>query len=270
MSNLILCTAIFSASALAGMLGVGVAFAAVPIIAIAKADLVNEVQPLALFLNGITAAFAAIAFGRAGYVDWPRSGRLAIVASLFAPVGALAALHVSASTLWALYFAAVLAVIYLLVAARPQPQSAVRFELVLLAAAPVSALSGLLGVGPGFLLVPLMIYCGSTPRQAAAMNAVAVTPSSFLSLIPHLGSASIDPVFAGPVVISAAVAGLLGGHLSSRRIPEKSLRQLFILMILAFAGYKAVTVFAPGTADTLFRCDKSSAAPMDVGFRPCD
>ena len=37
----------------------------------------------------------------------------------------------------------------------------------------VSVLSGMLGVGPGFLLVPALILLGVRPRAAAAINSVA-------------------------------------------------------------------------------------------------
>ena len=57
MGDTILYAAMFSASVLSGMLGVGVAFAAVPILGIAGMDLVNGIQPIALFLNGVTARF---------------------------------------------------------------------------------------------------------------------------------------------------------------------------------------------------------------------
>ena len=40
-----------------GMLGLGVAFSAVPFLAFFLPDLVHQVQPLSLLLNGITALF---------------------------------------------------------------------------------------------------------------------------------------------------------------------------------------------------------------------
>jgi uncharacterized protein len=238
----ILCAAMFSASVLSGMLGVGVAFAAVPILGIAGMDLVNGVQPIALFLNGVTALFSAIAFACAGFVDWPRSYRLAVVASIFSPLGALAAEWVQDAELWGAYFAAVLVVVYLLLNSRRKTKGPVPFGVVLLIAAPVSAVSGLLGVGPGFLLVPVMIFVGFSPRSAAAMNAVAVIPASFLSLVPHLGHASIDVGIALPIVLASASGALLGGYLSSMYVSEIALRRLFVVVILALSLYKGISL----------------------------
>lgn len=243
MGNLLLSLLIFVVSVVSGMLGIGVAFAAIPILGIHSQDLVHEVQPIALFLNGVTALFAAVAFGRAGYIEWPRSMGLAAVCTVFAPIGSWAAQYADERTLWACYFGAVIVVIYLLTSERSPGVAARPFGHVLLASAPIAAMSGFLGVGPGFLLVPVMIYSGFTPRRAAAMNSVAVTPSSFVSLIPHIERAVVDIGFAVPIVLSAACGALAGGYLASRRVPEKALRQLFIVIILVLAAYKAFTLF---------------------------
>jgi uncharacterized membrane protein YfcA len=89
-----------------------------------------------------------------------------------------------------------------------------------------------------------MIHSGFSTRRAAAMNAVAVTPASFVSLIPHIERAIVDPAFAVPVVLSAACGALVGGYLASRHVPEKALRQLFIAIIITLAVYKVMTLSA--------------------------
>ena len=64
-------------SYLSGMLGLGVAFAAVPFLSFFLSDLVNEVQPLSLLLNGVTAMVAAIGFALSGFIDWRKAIGLA-------------------------------------------------------------------------------------------------------------------------------------------------------------------------------------------------
>ena len=53
-------------SVISGMLGLGVAFAAVPFLSFFLNDLVNEVQPLSLLLNGVTASLPRSASRSAG------------------------------------------------------------------------------------------------------------------------------------------------------------------------------------------------------------
>jgi uncharacterized membrane protein YfcA len=242
MQELLILAAIFSMSVVSGMLGIGVAFAAIPILSLGNMDLVNGVQPVALFLNGITALFSAVAFARAGYVEWRRSAQLAAVATVFSPLGALAALHTGELVLWGCYFVAVAGILYFLLRKREEEQERLPFARVLALSAPIAALSGLLGVGAGFLLVPLMVFSGFTTHRAAAMNSVAVVPASFAALVPHIGSATVSVSSALPIVICAAVGAFLGGFLSSRTISEKALRRVFIVVIVALAGYKLVTL----------------------------
>ena len=68
---------------------------------------------------------------------------------------------------------------------------AVAMPLVILAV-PISVLAGFLGIGPGFLLMPTLILVGFNAKKAAGINAFAVCPPSFSSLIPHIGTAQWD------------------------------------------------------------------------------
>jgi len=69
-ATLIMAIGLFVLSVASGMLGLGVAFAAVPFLGFFMADLVHQVQPLSLFLNGVTALFAVFGFAKSGLVAW--------------------------------------------------------------------------------------------------------------------------------------------------------------------------------------------------------
>jgi hypothetical protein len=94
-------------SVASGMLGLGVAFAAVPFLGLFLHDLVHEVQPLSLVLNGVTALFSLLGFAQSGLVMWKPAIVLAIVTTLTAPLGGYLAQIVNPNYLWALYFVAV-------------------------------------------------------------------------------------------------------------------------------------------------------------------
>ena len=74
-SLVIMAVGLFILSVVSGMLGLGVAFSAVPFLGLFLPDLVHQVQPLSLLLNGITALFAVFGFARSGLVDWRRRSR---------------------------------------------------------------------------------------------------------------------------------------------------------------------------------------------------
>ena len=94
-------------SVVSGMLGLGVAFAAVPFLAFFMADLVHEIQPLSLFLNGVTALFSAFGFAWSGLVAWRPALLLAVVTTIAAPFGAWLAQFIPQSWIWGMYFIAV-------------------------------------------------------------------------------------------------------------------------------------------------------------------
>lgn len=59
---------VFILSLFSGMLGLGAAFATIPYLSFFMVDIVHEVQPAALLLNGFTAAFSAFGFSRSGFI----------------------------------------------------------------------------------------------------------------------------------------------------------------------------------------------------------
>ena len=93
-------------SVASGMLGLGVAFAAVPFLGLFLHDLVHQVQPLSLLLNGVTALFSLFGFAQSKLVLWKPATFLAIVTTVRLP-GAYLAQIVDARYSRALYFLAV-------------------------------------------------------------------------------------------------------------------------------------------------------------------
>lgn len=246
-------------SVASGMLGLGVAFAAVPFLGVFLHDLVHEVQPLSLFLNGVTALFSLFGFARSGLVMWKPAILLAVVTTVTAPLGGYLAQIVSPNYLWALYFVAVAYLAYRMflpekplpeptagVAAQgnPAPSAAIdgNLKLALLLAAPISVLAGMLGVGPGFLLLPTLILVGYESKHAAGMNALAVTPPSFSALVPHIATARVDLQLAILLVVVGAIGSFVGARITSLYVPGPRLKQIFGVLIVVLTAYKLYQV----------------------------
>jgi hypothetical protein len=249
---------LFVLSIVSGMLGLGVAFAAVPFLGLFMADLVHEIQPLSLFLNGVTALFSALGFARDRLVAWREALLLAVVTTMVAPLGAWLAHFTAQRWLWGVYLVAVAYLAWRMflpekspkAGAQPvagivtNPQPAPRLRLALAAAVPISVLAGLLGVGPGFLLLPTLILVGFDPKRAAAINAVAVTPPSFSALLPHLSTAVVDLQLGATLVVVGAIGSFLGARLTSLFVPSARLKQLFGVLIVATTAYKLYQILS--------------------------
>lgn len=235
---------LFVLSVVSGMLGLGVAFSAVPFLGLFLPDLVHQVQPLSLLLNGITALFAVFGFSRSGLVDWRKAISLAVVTTLAAPAGAWLVQFVNQIVVWFAYLVSVLYLSYRLfrpVRERPGDEN---FRLALILAVPISVLAGFLGIGPGFLLMPTLILVGFNAKKAAGINAFAVCPPSFSALIPHIGTAQWDMGLALPLLAAGAVGSFLGARLTSLYVPSGRLKQIFGVLIVVMTAYKIYTLFA--------------------------
>ena len=227
-------------SVLSGMLGIGVAFAAVPFLSLYLPDLVNQVQPLSLLLNGVTALFSLIGFAQAGHVDWRRGGILALATTLTAPIGAYLVQFVNPVYVWSVYFVSVIYLCWRLVRPQIRQSAHVNFKLAFLLAIPISIATGFLGVGPGFLLMPVLVMVGFNARSAAAMNAVAVTPSSFSAVLPHWTHMQLDLWMGAPLLVAGAVGSLIGARLATRQIPEAYLRKILLTVVVGATLYRLV------------------------------
>ncbi|MBU0545540.1 MAG: sulfite exporter TauE/SafE family protein [Proteobacteria bacterium] len=229
-------------SVISGMLGLGVAFSAVPFLGLFLPDLVHQVQPLSLLLNGLTALFATFGFAKGGHIDWKKAIILAVVTTTAAPLGSYLVRFVPQFYIWIIYFASVSYLAYRLfkpVKARPGNEN---FNLALILAIPISVLSGFLGVGPGFLLMPTLIIVGFDPKKAAGMNALAVCPPSFSALIPRLATAQFDMSLTVPLLVVGAIGSYVGARLTSRFVPSARIKQIFGVLIVIMTLYKIFTM----------------------------
>jgi uncharacterized membrane protein YfcA len=97
-------------------------------------------------------------------------------------------------------------------------------------------LSGLFGVGGGFVMVPLLMWLARMEqRQAVATSLLAVVPIALVSAIGYGVQGEIDLVAAG-IVAAGALAGAPIGSWLLHRLPVGWLLWLFIVGLLVVAA----------------------------------
>ncbi len=96
-------------------------------------------------------------------------------------------------------------------------------------------LSGLLGVGGGFILVPLQVlFARIGQRQAQATSLVGIIPGSLVALLVYyFGSRQpqADLAFAGLLVAGSVFGAYFGARFVSR-IPERALKYAMTVVLL--------------------------------------
>jgi uncharacterized protein len=86
------------------------------------------------------------------------------------------------------------------------------FVIIFLGAA-VGLLSGMFGVGGGFLTTPLLIFYGIPPTVAAASSASQVTGASVSGLLAHWQRGGVDPRMGAVLVAGGALGTVFGASL---------------------------------------------------------
>jgi uncharacterized membrane protein YfcA len=197
------------------------------------------VRPSALALNVCVSAIAFVQYGRAGHFRWTLFRPFAVLAVPAAWLGA----HVELDPLVykrLLALCLLVAVLRLLGAfgpgdgpLRPMPCAAA-----MVIGAVLGLLSGVIGIGGGILLSPLLLlFRWADARTTAATSALFILVNSLAGLLGLARTgASADPRLVGWVAVAVA-GGMLGSWLGARRVPEPRLRQA-LGVVLFFAAVK--------------------------------
>lgn len=232
-------------SFVAGMMGLGVAFIATPVLGLFDFELKHVIMPWSLWLNGLTAISGAIAFSRAKMVDWRTAIPLLIITTIVAPLGVWLLQFVSTNTLWWIYVGVLLFLAYRMAFPPKQDDSTApnitdntRTKGGILSAL-IGIFAGLLGVGPGFLMMPTLVLLGYTARLAAATNSVIVTLPSFSAFLTHLPNAQFDWLMLLLTSIAAVVGAQFGARFMAKRVKSLTLTRLFALALVLLAVQRA-------------------------------
>ncbi len=238
---LLLTVILFLLSFLSGMMGLGVAFIATPVLGLFGLDLKHEIMPLSLWLNGITAISSAITLARKGMVDWRTAIPLLILTTLVAPIGVWLLQFVATNTIWWIYVGVLLFLSYRMAFPPPQDddkpgvindQTRIKAGIASIA---IGIFAGFLGVGPGFLMMPTLVLLGYTARIAAATNAVIVTLPSFSAFVTHLINAQFDVLLLVLTSVSAVLGAQAGASFMARRVKSLVLTRIFATALVFLA-----------------------------------
>jgi uncharacterized membrane protein YfcA len=200
-------------------------------------------KPTALVLNVFVATVASIQFMRAGCFSWSIFWPFAVTSVPFAFIGG--ALSVPGTLYRQLVGLVLLYAAWRLFAqaraAAGTPRTPPRFTALALGAM-IGLLSGVVGVGGGIFLSPLLLFMGwAETRETAGVSAVFILVNSLAGIAGHLASLSLLPPATPVLAVAAFVGGLIGSSYGARRLATPTLRRL-LAMVLIVAGAKMLAV----------------------------
>lgn len=101
--------------------------------------------------------------------------------------------------------------------------------------ATVGLLTGVLGVGGGFLIVPALVVLVGLPMQmAVGTSLVVITMNSIAGLLGHINDGSFQPLLILVFTVSG-LAGTFAGSRLAKYLPAKKLQSVFAFFVILLA-----------------------------------
>jgi len=231
-----------------GSLGGGGSVLTVPLLVFVVGLGAQAATTASLVIVGVTSSVSALGHARAGDTRWRTGVLMALCGVPGAVIGSRLNARLDQDVLL-LCFA-----VLLLVAAAAmlrgsgsqapsrQGSAAVSSPKVLIAGALVGLLTGLLGVGGGFVVVPVLVVALRLSMSAAVgTSLVVVALNSFVALAARLGGSAPDWAVVVPFAVAAVAASFVGQRIGAR-VGSQTLTRAFAVMLVLVAVYTALRV----------------------------
>lgn len=262
-----------------GVLGGGGSILTVPILVYVAGFEAKEAIAASLFVVGVTSAVGVISHARGGRVMW-RTGLLFGAAGMAgAFLGGLLGGHIPGQILLVAFALMMIATSVAMLRGRRKSRGSTGPEgstasgrhtelplmRVLMDGAVVGLVTGLVGAGGGFLVVPALALLGGLPMSVAVgTSLVVIAMKSFAGLAGYLTTVQLDWGITLSVTAAAIVGTLIGSRLAGR-IPEAALRKAFGWFVLAMGAF-VLTQQAPADYRLLAVAAVAALAVIAVGI----
>jgi len=261
-----------------GLLGGGGSILTVPLLAYVAGMDAKQAIATSLLVVGVTSAVGAVSHARAGRVQW-RTGLVFGAAGMAgAYAGGLLARFIPGTVLLIGFAVLMIATAVAMLRGRRSAGTSDRphsmaVRKIMLEGLVVGLVTGLIGAGGGFLIVPaLALLGGLTMPVAVGTSLMVIAMNSFTGFAGYLASVQIDWAVAGAVTAAALVGGLIGARLTAMVNPD-ALRKAFGWFVLAMSsvilgqeihaavgiGAAVLTVLAAGIT---FACTRYAYCPL--------
>ncbi|MEV0672133.1 sulfite exporter TauE/SafE family protein [Mycobacterium sp. NPDC050441] len=222
-----------------GLLGGGGSILTVPLLAYVAGMEAKQAIATSLLVVGVTSAVSTLSHARAGRVQW-RSGLMFGAAGMVgAYLGGLLSYVVAGSVLLIAFTVVMIATGIAMIKGRTACEPTTRpmpVAKVLLMGLGVGVVTGAVGAGGGFLVVPALALLGGLPMPVAVgTSLLVITMNSAAGLAGHLSTVPIDWTIAGAVTAAAVLGSLLGTRLIAHVDPD-AVRRAFGWFVLLMAS----------------------------------
>lgn len=228
-----------------GLLGSGGSILTVPVLVYFIGQDEKVAIAGSLFVVGSIALAGGLQFLRSGFIQWRSVLVFGLPGMLGTYLGAFLAAYVSGVLQLALFALVMLAASYLMLRpfdlahAGPTERAAWKIATDGLL---VGVITGLVGVGGGFLIVPALVLLGGLAmHQAVATSLIIIAMKSFSGFYKYLDvleKQSLELDWQTLLIVTAiGIAGSIVGSKLARRLPQDKLKRWFGYFLIVMAFY---------------------------------
>lgn len=244
-----------------GLLGGGGSILTVPIFVYVLGFGAKESIAMSLAVVGATSLFGALSHWRAGNVNLRVATIFGVVAMAGTYLGARLAVFFSGAAQLALFAVVMLlAAVFMFREKKPEPAAAAAaahggakdmpIGLIVLEGVLVGILTGLVGVGGGFLIVPALVLLGKIPmKQAVGTSLLVIAMKSAAGFLGYLGQVEVPWGFMA-LFTAVAIAGIFLGTYLVKFVSQDALKRIFAVFLVVmgvFILYQNRGVIIPGS-----------------------
>ena len=230
-----------------GLLGGGGSILTVPIFVYVLGFGAKEAIAMSLAVVGATSLFGALSHWRAGNVNLRVALIFGVVAMAGTYLGARLAVYFSGAAQLTLFAVVMLvAAVFMFRKGKPDAGETVAggaqvkdmpIALIVIEGVAVGVLTGLVGVGGGFLIVPALVLLGGLPmKQAVGTSLLVIAMKSAAGFYGYLGQVEVQWAFMG-VFTAVAIVGIVAGTYLVRFVSQAQLKRAFAVFLLVMGGF---------------------------------
>jgi uncharacterized membrane protein YfcA len=231
-----------------GLLGGGGSILAVPILKYVVGFGAKEAIASSLAVVGLSSLFAAIGHWRAGNVNLRVALTFGTVAMAGTYLGARLAVFFSGAAQLALFGVVMIVAAYFMFrengpnVAEDGPDGdfsgkGMSYGLIVVEGLAVGVLTGLVGVGGGFLIVPALVVLGNVPmKEAVGTSLLVIAMKSTSGFAGYLGQVEVRWGYLA-LFTAVAIAGSLGGTYLVRYVPQGALKKAFAVFLVVMGAF---------------------------------
>ena len=203
---------------------------------------VTFMKPTALVLNILVSGISFYFYYREKKFDWKLFYPFAITSIPFSFLGGIITIETH-------IYKIILATVLLFAVARllgvfgkqKGELKPINFPLALIIGAAIGFLSGLIGIGGGIILSPVLLLLGwADIKKSAAVSALFIFVNSISGLFGFVTKGGTLPISSVSLIAVVLVGGILGGYFGSKKMNTMLLRNV-LAVVLLIAIFKLYT-----------------------------